>query len=164
VPIGEPKRVREGKDATVVSLSYSTLDAMKAANELAKDGIEVDLIDLRTIAPLDDAMILESVARTGRLVVVDPGTLTAGFSGEIVARVVDKAFKHLKTAPIRIALPDCPTPTTRALSNYYYPTPQHVVAAVRKTMGLPFEADPFIGINPADKTLDKPDRAFTGPF
>ena len=164
VPIGVPKRVREGKDVTVVSLSYSTLDAMKADKILQADGIEIDLIDLRTISPLDDTMILESVARTGRLVVVDPGTLTGGFAGEIVARVVDKAFNHLKAAPVRVALPDCPTPTSRALSNYYYPTPQHVVGAVRKVMGLPFEADPFLGINPEDKNLDVPDRAFTGPF
>ena len=164
VPIGVPKRVREGKDVTVVGLSYSTLDAMKADKILQEQGIEIDLIDLRTISPLDDTMILESVARTGRLVVVDPGTLTGGFAGEIVSRVVDKAFSHLKAAPVRVALPDCPTPTSRALSNYYYPTPQHIVAAVQKTMCLPFESDLFLGIHPEDKNLDVPDRAFTGPF
>lgn len=164
VPLGEPRLIRQGKDTTIVSSSYATLDALKAANQLAADGINVDVIDLRTIAPLDDTLILESVARTGRLVVADQGTLTAGFAAEIIARVTEKAFDRLKAAPIRVTLPDCPTPTTRALSNYYYPTPGHIAAAVRKAMGLPVDGDPFAGINPADKTLDVPDKAFTGPF
>jgi len=159
-----PRLANEGKDATIVSLSYATLDAIKALRELEKDGIKCDLIDLRAIAPLDDTLILESVARTGRLIVVDQGTLTAGFSAEIIARVSEKAFAHLKAPPIRVALPDCPTPTTRALSNFYYPTPGHIVAAVRKSMGLSYEEDPFTNIDPADKTMDVPDKEFTGPF
>lgn len=164
VPLGQPRRMREGNDVTVVSSSYASLDALKAANLLEADGIETDIIDLRTIAPLDDTMILESVERTGRLVVVDQGTATAGFAAEIMARVAEKAFSKLKTPPLRVTLPDCPTPTTRALSNFYYPTPRHVVAAVRQAMGLSYEEDPFAGIDPADKTLDVPDKAFTGPF
>lgn len=164
VPIGEPKRIREGKEVTIVSLSYSTLDALKASAELAKQGIEADIIDLRTISPLNDTLIVDSVTRTGRLVVVDPGTLTAGFAGEIVARVTEKCFTALKAPPLRVALPDCPTPTTRALSNFYYPTPGHIVAAAYKTLGLPYEPDPFAAIDPADKNLDVPDKAFAGPF
>jgi pyruvate/2-oxoglutarate/acetoin dehydrogenase E1 component len=103
------------------------------------------------------------VRKTGRLVVVDQGTLTGGFAGEIVARVTEQAFDALKAAPIRVTLPDIPTPTTRALSNYYYPTPGHIVAAARRTLGLPYD-DPWAHIEPADKTLDVPDKSFTGPF
>jgi pyruvate dehydrogenase E1 component beta subunit len=81
--------------------------------------------------------------------------------------VTEQAFAALKAAPVRVTLPDIPTPTTRGLSNYYYPTPRHIVAAARRTLGLPYDAagdDPWAGIEPADKTLDVPDKAFSGPF
>ena len=164
VPLGQPKMVQEGKDVTIVASSYATLETMKAAQQLAEDGIAADIIDLRTIAPLHDETILESVAKTGRLLVVDQGTQTAGFAGEIVTRVTEKAFDTLKAAPIRITLPDCPTPTSRALSNFYYPTPRHIVAGARKLMGLDYEEDPFSGVEPANKNMDVPDKAFVGPF
>jgi TPP-dependent pyruvate/acetoin dehydrogenase alpha subunit len=71
--------------------------------------------------------------------------------------------KALQAAPIRVTLPESPTPTTRAVSNHYRPTPAHIVAAVRRTLGLPHD-DPWAGIEPADKTLDVPNKSFTGPF
>ena len=163
VPLGGSRIVTEGRDVTIVASSYATLDAMKAGRELEQSGISAEIIDLRTLVPRDDAAILRSVAKTGRLVVVDQGTLTGGFAGEIVARVTEQAFSALKAAPVRVTLPDCPTPTTRALSNYYYPQPAHIVAAARRTLGLAF-SDPWAGIDPADKTLDVPDKSFTGPF
>jgi pyruvate dehydrogenase E1 component beta subunit len=167
VPLGEPRMVTEGKDVTIVSASYATLDAIKAARTLEQDGIGADIIDLRTLVPRNDAMVLASVRKTGRLVVVDQGTLTGGFAGEIVARVTEQAFDALKAAPIRVTLPDIPTPTTRGLSNYYYPTPGHIVAAVRRVLGLASDeahGDPWAGIAPEDKTLDVPDKSFSGPF
>ena len=121
---------------TIVAASYATLESIKAARELEREGIKAEIIDLRTLVPRNDAAILASVHKTGRLVVVDQGTLTGGFAGEIVARVTEQAFGALKAAPIRVALPDIPTPTTRALSNYYYPTPRHIVAAVHRTLGM----------------------------
>jgi pyruvate dehydrogenase E1 component beta subunit len=167
--------VTEGGDVTIVAASYATIEAIKAGRELARDGIKAEIIDLRTLVPRNDAAILASVRKTGRLIVVDQGTLTGGFAGEIVARVTEQAFDALKAAPIRVTLPDIPTPTTRALSNYYYPTPGHIVAAARRTLGLPLglphdgahddaDYDPWAGIEPADKTLDVPDKSFTGPF
>jgi pyruvate/2-oxoglutarate/acetoin dehydrogenase E1 component len=163
VPLGKSRVVTEGDDVTIVASSYATLDAIKAGRELEQSGIRADIIDLRTLVPRDDATILRSVAKTGRLVVVDQGTLTGGFAGDIVARVTEQAFGALKAAPIRVTSPDCPTPTTRALSNYYYPQPGHIVAAARRTLGLVTE-DPFGSISPGDKTLDVPDKSFTGPF
>lgn len=164
VPIGVPRVIRTGGDATIVGSSYGTVDAIKAANALAREGIEAEVIDLRTLTPRDDSLILESVRKTGHYVCVDHGTLTGGFAGEMVARVAEQAFGDLKSAPLRVTLPDCPTPTTRALSNYYYPSPGHIVAAVKRTLGKPCDADPWIGISPEDKTLDVPDSSFTGPF
>ena len=163
VNLGESRVVSRGSDATIVSYSYGTIDAIKALRQLDQGGIKAELLDLRTLNPRDDARIFESVKKTGRLVVVDQGTLTAGFAAEIVTRVTEQMFESLKAAPVRVTLPDVPTPTTRALSNYYYPTPGHIVAAVRRTLGLPYE-DPFDKIAPDDKTLDVPDRSFVGPF
>jgi pyruvate dehydrogenase E1 component beta subunit len=175
VPLGEPRIVSEGGDVTIVAASYATIEAIRAARALERQGIAPEVIDLRTLVPRDDERILASVRKTGRLVVVDQGTLTGGFAGEIVARVTEQAFDALKAAPIRMTLPDLPTPTTRALSNYYYPTPGHIVAAVRRTLGLDArerayagggkgDDDPWAAIEPADKTLDVPDKTFTGPF
>ena len=167
VALGESRIVTEGSDVTIVAASYATIEAIKAARELAREGINAEIIDLRTLVPRNDAAILASVRKTGRLVVVDQGTLTGGFAGEIVARVTEQAFPALKAAPIRVTLPDIPTPTTRALSNYYYPTPRHIAAAARRTLGLPCKEaqdDPWAGIEPADKTLDVPDKSFSGPF
>lgn len=164
VPIGQPRIVRSGRDVTVVTSSYGTLDSIRAANALAREGIEAEVIDLRTLTPRDDGMILESVRKTGRLICVDQGTLTGGFAGEMMARVTESAFDSLKCAPRRVTLPDCPTPTTRGLSNYYYPTPNHIVAAAKRALGKPDEADPWAGIAPDDKLFDVPDSSFTGPF
>src|SRR5260370_28767943 len=164
VPLSRSRVMRTGKDVTLVGSSYATLDAMKAAAILAESGIEADVIDIRTLSPRDDAPILESVRKTGRIVVADQGQLSNGYSADLVAMVVERAFASLKAPPARVALPDAPTPTTRALSNYYYPTPRHIVAAARKALGLDYDPDPFAGILPGDKTLDVPDKAFTGPF
>ena len=118
VPIGQPKIIKEGKEITIVSISYMTLEAIRAAEILKKDGISAEIIDLRTLKPLDDRIILESVRKTGRLVVADTGWLTAGFCTEVITRVVEKAFKYIKSPPKRLALSDCPTPTSPAVANF----------------------------------------------
>jgi acetoin:2,6-dichlorophenolindophenol oxidoreductase subunit beta len=161
-PLGTPRVVRQGRDITIVASSYSTFESVRAAERLAARNIEAEVIDLRTLSPLDDTLILESVLRTGHLVVADQGTLTAGFAGEVVARVAEKAFASLKSAPQRVTPPDNPTPTTRALANYHYPTIDHIVAASLRCLGRP-TFDPFENIKPEDK-LDVPDQSFKGPF
>lgn len=163
VPLGEPRIIREGRDVTIVASSYSTIDAIKGANLLAGEGIDAEIIDLRTLSPRQDQRIWESVRKTGHLIVVDQGATTCGFAAEIVTAAIENVFDALKAAPARIALPDIPTPTTRALSNFYYPTPRHVANAARRMLGRPVE-DPWNGIAAGDKTLDVPDQSFTGPF
>lgn len=162
IPLGVPHVIKSGRDVTIVGSSYATFEAMRAAQRLAEEGIDAEVIDLRTVSPLDDSIILESVRRTGHLVVADQGTLTAGFAGEIIARVTEKAFTDLKSAPKRVTLPDNPTPTTRALANYYYPTIGHIVAAAKQQLGRP-TSDPFADVRPEDR-LDVPDKSFKGPF
>jgi acetoin:2,6-dichlorophenolindophenol oxidoreductase subunit beta len=164
VPLSEPRIVRHGRDITIVGFSYTTIDSLKAGHELAARGIEAEIIDLRTLSPRKDDSIVESVRKTGHLIVADHSSLTCGYAADIVANVVERAFTSLKSPPARIALPDIPTPTTRALSNYFYPTSRHIVAAAEKALGRTPEVDPFEGIEPSDKTLDVPDKSFTGPF
>jgi acetoin:2,6-dichlorophenolindophenol oxidoreductase subunit beta len=162
-PLGEPRIIRAGADVTIIASSYSTLDAIKAANLLDNEGIDAEVIDLRTLSPRKDEGIWESVRKTGHLIVVDQGATTCGYAAEIVTAAIENVFDVLKAAPVRIALPDIPTPTTRALANFYYPTPRHIANAARRMLGRATE-DPWNGIAPGDKTFDVPDKNFTGPF
>ncbi|MFA6562320.1 MAG: alpha-ketoacid dehydrogenase subunit beta [Verrucomicrobiia bacterium] len=161
VPLGQANIFREGSDLTIVAVSYMTLEAFRAAETLAKFGINAEVVDVRTLRPLDETTILESVRKTGRLMVADTGWGTVGFSAEIVARVAEKLHGQLKSAPIRIGLPDCPTPTTPALADLYYPRAVHIAAAARAMLGLAAEELPE---TPTPVQLDVPDKSFTGPF
>ncbi len=160
VSLEEPNIVREGKDITIVASSYTTIEALEAVSELEKEGISCELIDLRILNPLNDEKILQSVRKTGNLIVLDMGWKSAGFSGEIIARVVEKSKTALKNPPVRITLPDVPTPTSRALSNYYYPSPSDIANAARLMMGKPTKLHE---IKP-ESFLDVPHFGFTGPF
>lgn len=160
VPLGLARVAREGKDVTIVALSYMTLEALRAAEWLAKEAISAEVIDLRSLQPLDDRTILRSVQKTGRLVVADTAWTTGGFAGEVVARVVEQAFGDLIAAPQRVALPDCPTPTSPALSASYYPRADQIVYAARKTMGCP----EGLLLPVAPGPYDVPDSSFQGPF
>ena len=162
VPLGKANVVREGKDITIASTSYMTLEALRAGEMLAKDGISAEVIDIRTLKPLDQELILKSVCKTGRIVVADTGWKTVGFSAEIIATIAEKALSDLKSPPERVALPDCPTPTSPALAKYYYPRAVHLVATARKMLGL--STDELDEKDAISIPLDVPDMSFTGPF
>jgi pyruvate/2-oxoglutarate/acetoin dehydrogenase E1 component len=138
------------------------LEALEAAEKLACEGIEAEVIDVRSLRPLETALLLDSLRKTGRLVVADTGHSTAGMAAEILALASEGAFDFLKAAPRRVCFPDCPTPTSPSLSVAYYPRSGHIVAAVRVTHGLP--ANPADTEAPVGIELDKPNPAFTGPF
>ena len=132
VEIGKGFIRKEGKDVTIVAVSLMVHEAMKAAEVLVTEGMEVEVIDLRTVKPLDQEMILNSVRKTGRVVVADVGWKSFGVSSEIAALVVENAFEALKAPVLRVALPDCPAPASRNLEEAYYPTAEDIVKAVRK--------------------------------
>ena len=161
VPLGRPIIRRQGTDVTIAALSYMTLEAVRAADELTKEGVEAEVVDIRCLNPFDETIVLDSVKKTGRLIVADTGCRSVGFSAEIVSRVVEHCWGDLKEPPRRITLPDFPTPTTRALSNYYYPLVNDIVAAARQLVGRP--PGPVPTIRP-EEFLDVPDPTFTGPF
>jgi acetoin:2,6-dichlorophenolindophenol oxidoreductase subunit beta len=132
VEIGKGFIRKTGKDVTLVAVSLMVHEAMQAAETLALEGVDVEVIDLRTIKPLDKELIIDSVKKTGRLVVADVGWQSFGVSAEIAALVSEKAFDALKAPIMRIALPDCPAPASRALEEVYYPTSHDIVQAVQR--------------------------------
>ena len=163
VPLGEAKVLKEGKDVTIVSTSHMALESYRAAKILQERGVEAEVIDLRTIKPLDEETILESVRKTGKLVVADGGWKFLGLSAEIIAMTTEKAFKYLKASPCRVTFPDIPTPTSKVLSNEFYPRVVNIVNAVNKVLGRPDLDEQELGLN-QDIPLDIPDKTFTGPF
>jgi pyruvate dehydrogenase E1 component beta subunit len=163
LPIGKAKTVRKGKDVTIISASHMTLEALQAAEYLSKNQIEMEILDLRSIKPLDVDAIIESVKQTGRVIVADPGWSSFGLAAEIISTISENAFSALKQAPVRIAYPDTPTPTSWELTRHYYPKPIDIINAARKLMGLKETSEKEIGF-PQDVPLDIPDKSFTGPF
>jgi pyruvate dehydrogenase E1 component beta subunit len=134
VPIGVADVKRLGTDVTVVSYAQGVHLALQAARQLAQAGIELEVIDVRTLKPLDLDTILESVAKTGRLVVVSEGARTGGVAGDIVARVVESAWDALRAAPVRVTAKDTPIPYATALERAVLPQVDHVVSAVHRTL------------------------------
>lgn len=134
VPIGKGEIKKEGKDVTVVAFSYLVLEAIKAAELLGKEGISVEVIDLRSVKPLDEELLFASVKKTGKLVVCDTGWLTGGVSAEISAKVSYHLLKYLKASIERVALPDTPAPASRVLEEKFYPNKNNIIEAVKKTL------------------------------
>jgi acetoin:2,6-dichlorophenolindophenol oxidoreductase subunit beta len=131
VEIGKGRIRRLGNDVTLVAVSFMVHEAIKAAETLVSGGIDVEIIDLRSVKPMDLDMILDSVRKTGRLVIADPGWKSFGVSAEIAALVSEKAFDALKAPILRVALPDCPAPASNVLEKAYYPTADNIAQAVR---------------------------------
>lgn len=131
VPIGQGIVRREGKDVTIVGKLLTVYRALAAAEELARGGIEAEVIDPRTLVPLDKELILASVRKTGRLVVVEEDNLTGGWAGEIAAIVAEEAFWYLDAPVKRISAPDVPPPFAPVMEQFYVPSAARVVEAVR---------------------------------
>ena len=134
VPIGVADVKRAGAHVTVVTYSQGVPLSLQAARQLGSEGIEVEVVDVRTLKPLDIATIAESVSKTGRLVVVSEGARAGGFASEIVARVVDECFGALRTQPVRITAADTPMPYAAPLERAVLPQVEDVVAGVRQVL------------------------------
>lgn len=155
VAIGKGAITRSGRDVTLVGVGHMAGEANKAAEMLANlHGIEAEVIDLRTVRPWDQTLVLESVGKTGRLVVCDSGWTHFGASAEISAVVAESCFGRLHAPVRRVALPPCPTPCAPALEELYYPKPADIVdvargmfdvAPVKAEAPAGFVAKPFTG-------------------
>jgi pyruvate dehydrogenase E1 component beta subunit len=131
LPIGKARIARPGKDVTLVSFSMGMSYALKAAEELAKDGIEAEVIDLRTIRPMDTDTIVESVKKTGRIVTVEEGWPQSGIGAEIAARIIEHAFDYLDAPILRVSGKDVPMPYAANLEKLALPSVSDVVAAAK---------------------------------
>jgi len=135
IPFGVARTVREGTDVTVVAIATAVPEAVKAADALAEEGISVEVIDPRTLVPLYSRAVLESVAKTGRLVVADPAHKTCGAAAEISAIVAEEAFDALKAPIARVVTPDTQIPFSPALEKQLYPNRESIADAVRRVAG-----------------------------
>ncbi|MER2552220.1 MAG: alpha-ketoacid dehydrogenase subunit beta [Thauera sp.] len=137
IPFGQARVVREGRDLTIVTLSQMVQKSVLAADQLAAEGISAEVIDLRTLVPLDRAAVLASVAKTGRLLVADEDYLSYGLSGEIAALVAENLDTLRLKAPVRrLAVPDVPIPFSRPLEQFAIPQVDNIVASARGLMSF----------------------------
>jgi len=136
VDIGKGIIRKEGEDVTIVSSSYLVNISMKAAIMLEEEGIKTEVIDLRSLKPMDQAIIFNSVKKTGRLVVVDGAWKTCGFAAEISTLTVENVFDYLKVPIVRVTLPDVPAPASSPLEEEYYINEIKIVNAIKNMKGI----------------------------
>jgi pyruvate dehydrogenase E1 component beta subunit len=134
IPLGLSEVKRAGKDVTLVAWSRSVVTCLQAAELLAKEGVEAEVVDPRTLRPLDDEPIFESVRKTNRCVVVEEGWRVAGFGAEIADRVQRECFDSLDAPILRVTAEDVPMPYAKTLEKAYLPQPEKVVAAVQQVL------------------------------
>lgn len=161
-PIGKAEVIRQGKDVTIVSMSYMTVEAIHVAEFMAEHGLSVEVVDLKTVNPLDWETIFESVKKTGSLLALDTAWETCSVAGEILARVSSECFEFLKNAPKRIALPDFPTPTSRMMTRAYYKRSENIVETLASMFKIKIDSSPLIEAR--GEFWDVPGDWFKGPF
>lgn len=131
VPIGKARVFREGSDLSIITYGAMVYEADEAANQLAGEGISVEIVDLRTVLPIDEETILESVRKTSKVIVLHEATLTGGVGAEIAARITEKAFDSLDGPVVRIAAPDVPVPYSPPLEEAFLPSAAKIVEKAR---------------------------------
>jgi len=134
IALGEGLIRKEGKDITIVATSYMVKESMTAADSLEKLGIKAEVLDLRSLKPLDESLMLNSLKKTGRMVIVDGGWQRCGVAAELSALAVEKSYEYLKAPIVRISLPNSPAPASSALEKGYYPKADNIVTAVRQVL------------------------------
>jgi len=161
-PLGKARKAREGTDITIISMSYMTIEALHAADYLAKNEVSCEVIDLLTIRPLDWDSVFESVRKTGKLLTLDTGFTTGSVAGEIVARVAMDCFESLTCKPARLAMPDFPEPTSPALTKGFYVRASNIAEKVLTMMGKDYSL--VKEHLPEPIPHDVPGDWFKGPF
>ena len=136
MPIGKAIKSREGNDITIVGTSWMAYEALHAAEELTRHNVDAEVINLHTIRPLDETTILDSIKKTGHLIVADTSWELCGVASEIAALAAEKAWHSLKAPVIRIALPNCPAPVSAKLEEAFYPKASTIARAALTILGL----------------------------
>ena len=161
VPLDKAMVRRAGTDITLIGISYMTLECLRAAELLAECGINAEVVDLRSVRPIDYATLLASVEKTRLVLIADHATSVAGVAGELSASVNEKLFDTLLAAPVRVSLPDYPAPTSHAFAKGYYPNAHTIANAALGALNKP-----TLKTEPTEhrSAHDQPDATFTGPF
>jgi pyruvate/2-oxoglutarate/acetoin dehydrogenase E1 component len=160
--IGQARVAREGDDVTIVTSGYLTLESIRAADYLKSRGVTCDVIDLRTLSPMDWPAIFKSVHKTGRLLAVDSGAFTGSVAGEVIARVASERFSELRSAPVRLSQPDVPEPTSFGLTRDFHIRSSLIAESALRLMGAFPEGVSLVLPDPVPH--DVPGDWFTGPF
>lgn len=153
-----------GKDATLVAFSYMVVEALLAAKVLADFGIDLEVIDARSVRPLDMDTFVASVRRTGRLIVADTSWKAGGIAGEVIAGVVETAFEALICPPLRITLPDIPVPTSHHLTRDFYPDALYFARSISAHLGKDIPDAELVSRLFRSTPHDVPQSEFRGPF
>jgi pyruvate/2-oxoglutarate/acetoin dehydrogenase E1 component len=160
-PLDKATIKRTGTDVTLIGISYMTLECLRAAALLAKQGISAEVIDLRSVRPIDYETLIASVEKTGLVLIADHATLVGSIASDIAAVLNEQLLGKLKQAPIRIGLPDYSVPTSHGLAREYYPSARTIANLVLEAMNssqLPLDTET------TQAPHDQPDASFTGPF
>ncbi|RLG76419.1 MAG: dehydrogenase [Thermoprotei archaeon] len=136
IPLGKADVKREGSDITIITYSRPLYDVLKAAEQLSKEGIEAEVIDLRSLVPLDEETIISSVKKTGKVVIVEEDEIVCGVGAEIAALIMEKAFDYLDAPVKRVGAPMVPIPFSKPLEQYVVPDAENVIKAVKEVLGL----------------------------
>jgi pyruvate dehydrogenase E1 component beta subunit len=166
VDLDKANILKEGADVTIAAFSYMVVEALQAAEVLKDVGVGLEVIDMRSARPLDTNTVLHSLEKTGRLVVADTGYTTNSVAAELMAKTIEDGFSHYKMAPVRVASPDYPVPTSHYMAKNYYPEAADIAKAALKLSGY---NDPET-VEMVEKSLtrrsarDVPNPEFKGPF
>ena len=168
VPFSQARVLQEGDGVTVAAFSYAALESLQGARALYSNmGLQVEVVDMRSVRPLDVDSIVRSVRKTSRLLVVDVAFETGSIAGELIYRVTHEAFGSLSAAPSRLTLPDFPVPTSHFMTDGYYPGPQQIADAVLDLLSVARSGSGYENLREELKIKgrhDIPHRDFTGPF
>lgn len=168
VELNRVRSLHQGGDVTIAAFSYMAIEALTAARALLEAmDVSVEVLDMRSVRPLDIQSVVDSVRRTGRLVVADTAMRTGGIAGELVSQVVEQAFVALKAPPIRLASPDHPLPTSHFMNADYYPSARTIADAVLALLAKAERSgryEELCRLTGRAGPLDTPNREFRGPF
>ncbi len=155
IPFGKGRVVRPGTDVTIVGISLMAYEAARAAEILMERNVSAEVIDLRSVRPLDDEIILRSLRKTGRLVVADTSWALCGVSAEVAAIAAEKGWQYLKAPVRRVTPPDCPAPVSKPLEDAFHPNPMTIAQACLDVL----KAGAPLGVGVADVQA-----SFAGPY
>jgi pyruvate/2-oxoglutarate/acetoin dehydrogenase E1 component len=162
--INEVKKINSGNDLTIVANGYNLLEILEIKKILKTENISFDLFDLNVIQPLETRPIINSVKKTGRIIVVDSGFKNFGVGSEIISRITEQCMEKLKSKPIRIGLPFIPTPSSRFLAKFYYPNKKTILSSILRILGKEKIEKKLLNKIEANIPIDVPDLNFKGPF